>query len=122
MGAPGGGGPVAAGVGDALRFQDRARHAVASMDRLQLVLGAHDAAAEENVAESILLQLPELESKAKMELSMGCAADVVYAGHPQGKRPDALSRAVLYYLQLALRERGAALEEGVTKSDQRRVL
>eukprot|EP00959_Pyramimonas_sp_CCMP1952_P194127 4059649-Pyramimonas_sp.AAC.1 len=72
--APGSGGPVTTAISDALRFQDRVHHAIASMDHLQLVLGAYGAAAEENVAESILLQVPELESKAKMELGMGHAA------------------------------------------------
>eukprot|EP00959_Pyramimonas_sp_CCMP1952_P128297 2682789-Pyramimonas_sp.AAC.1 len=45
------------------------------MDHLQFLLGAYDATAEKDVAESILLQVPELESKAKMKLSMGRAVE-----------------------------------------------
>eukprot|EP00959_Pyramimonas_sp_CCMP1952_P210189 4398403-Pyramimonas_sp.AAC.1 len=47
--------------------------------------------------------------------------DEVHAGHPQGKRPDALFRAVLHHLQLARREQEAARSEDMTESGQQQV-
>ncbi|CAK0791067.1 unnamed protein product [Prorocentrum cordatum] len=70
--------------GDARRFQGRAHRAVAVRDHLQFAQGAYDAAVEENVAEGILPEVPELESKAEMNLSMGRAAEPCDSEAPSG--------------------------------------